>query len=118
MPFARTLDAATVEKALTNPGARRILAACIRRPQPVKALSDQAEIPLASAYRQVNALVESGMLIVERSALTRDGKPYDLYRSRIRRGRIEVAPDRVQVTWEANAAVEDRLVHLWGQIRS
>ncbi len=116
MVSTRPLTHAAVESALSSASARRILATCIRQPRAVKDISDSTTLPLASAYRQVGKLVESGVLLVERSAMTPDGKPYDLYRSRIRLGRIEVSAERVDITWEANAALEDRLMNLWNQL--
>ncbi len=116
MVSIRPLNDAAVEAALSSASTRRILASCIRKPLAVKEISDATTLPLASAYRQVGKLVESGVLMVERSAMTRDGKPYDLYRSRIRLARIEVGADRVDITWEANAALEDRLINLWNQL--
>ena len=106
-----------VEAALSSGASRQILALCIRRPMAVKDISEQAKIPLPSAYRQVRTLTEQGLLVVERSAMTPDGRPYDLYRSRIRQARIEVTPDRVTVDWEPNLAIEDRLVGLWSQLK-
>ncbi len=101
---------------MASAAARRILSKCIRRAHPVKTLSQEASIPLASAYRQIKALVDDGLLVVERSAMTPDGKPYDLYRSRIKVARIEIRADHVEVAWEVNAAIEDRILHMWGQL--
>ncbi len=105
-----------VERTLASRTSRRILAACIRRPLPVKSISDEAEIPLATTYRHVAQMVSDGMLVVERSAMTPDGKPYDLYRSVIRLGRVEVGPDRVKISWELNAAIEDKIMQMWNQL--
>ncbi len=107
---------AAVESCLASATSRRILSLCIRKAQTVKDLSRDADIPMATAYRQVKGLVDSGVLVVERSAMTADGKPYDLYRSRIRLARLEVRPDQVDVAWEINAGIGDRLVNLWDQL--
>lgn len=105
-----------VQQALTSIAGRRILAECIRRALSVRDLSQATGLPLASTYRQVHLLQELGVIVIERSAMTPDGKPYDLYRSRVRTARIEVTPNRVQVTWEPNLPVEDRLVNMWDQL--
>ncbi len=105
-----------LEKALSSPAKSRILAACIRRPRSAKQISDDAEQPLASTYRQIRALVDDGLLVVERSAMTPDGKPYDLYRARVRSAHLRLLPDRVEVTWEPNLAVEDRIANIWRNI--
>ena len=102
-----------VAHALENAASRRILAQCIDHPRSVRDISEDAGLPLASAYRQVKWLAEHGILIVERSAMTTDGKPYDLYRSRVRAARIEILPGAVTVTWEINHSIEDRLHSMW-----
>lgn len=105
-----------VHKALLSAPASRILSSCIRKPLSVKAISESTGIPLASAYRQVRALLDDGLLVVERSAMTPDGKTYDLYRSRIRRASLQIEPGGVHIHWEPNADVEDHLVDIWDKL--
>ncbi|MBW3583553.1 MAG: hypothetical protein KY455_10690 [Euryarchaeota archaeon] len=102
-----------VERALTNQAARLIVSHCIRAPRSAKALSEVTRLPLASTYRHIHNLVGDDILVVERSALTEDGKPFDLYRSRVRFARIELMAERVVVGWEANEAIEDRIKSMW-----
>lgn len=106
-----------VEEALSKAATRRVLAACVKAPQSVKDISREVDLPLASTYRHVNALLEAGLLIIERSAMTPDGKRYDLYRSRLRAARIEMDPSGERVTWELNEPVETRLVSMWDALR-
>lgn len=116
MPQTQALRPGNVEEALANPAMRRILQECIRKAKSPKDLSRDADVPMASTYRLIHQLVELGALQVERSAMTKDGKPYDLYRSRIRSGTIDWRHGRTTVTWEANAGVDERLSHLWSQL--
>lgn len=106
-----------VVAALNSEPARRIMSHCIHRARSVKDLSEKAGIPLPSAYRHVNGLVEDGLLYVERSAMTPDGKPYDLYRSTLRSCRIEMDADGVRVTWDLNSSLDERLQHMWQSLR-
>ncbi len=110
------LTESRVEQALANDADRRILAACIRKPLQAKDISRNLDIPLASTYRRIKALVDSGLLTVERSAMTADGKPYDLYRSRIRSANLQLSAHGIDVSWEANAGFEDRVLSLWNQM--
>ena len=105
-----------VADALESAATRRIISLCIDRARPVKEISEIAGLPLASAYRQVKHLQDVGILVVERSALTPDGKPFDLYRSRVRAARIEVGPRTVRVSWEVNESIEDRIASMWGHL--
>ena len=113
----RALTPELVAEALADPYARRVLAVCVRKARAVKDVSHETGLPLPTTYRQVNKLVELGLMIVERSALTPDGKKYDLYRSRVRAARIEMDASGERVSWEPNEAVEERLAGLWDALR-
>lgn len=106
-----------VVAALNSEPARRILSHCVHRALSVKELSDKTGIPLPSTYRHVNGLVEDGLLYVERSAMTADGKPYDLYRSTLKSCRIEMDADGVRVGWTLNSSLDERLQHMWQSLR-
>lgn len=112
----RPLSKEAVERALSLPASRLLVAASIRRPMSVKNLAQQTGLPIASVYRHVADLVKDGVLVVERSALTSDGKAYDLYRSRLETAHLELAPDRVEVGWKINEAIEDRIAKLWDKL--
>lgn len=114
----RALTPELVAEALADPYARRVLAVCVRKAHAVKDVSHETGLPLPTTYRQVNKLVELGLMVVERSALTPDGKKYDLYRSRVRAARIEMDASGERVSWEPNEAVEERLAGLWDSLRS
>lgn len=107
-----------VVAALADPYSRRILSVCVAEPRAVKEISHDADLPLATTYRHVKRLLDGGLLVVERSALTPDGKRYELYRSRIRNARIELDAKGERVTWEGNEPVEARLANMWDALRS
>lgn len=107
----------TVQAALNSEPARRIMSHCISKALSVKDLSDRTGIPLPSTYRHVNGLVEDGLLYVERSAMTADGKPYDLYRSTLRSCRIEMDAAGVRTTWTLNSSLDERLQNMWESLR-
>ncbi len=106
-----------VAAALSETYARRVLSVCIKKAKAVKEISQDTGLPLPTTYRHVNRLLEEGLLVVERSALTPDGKRYELYRSRLRGARIEMDASGERVSWEPNEAVEERLASLWESIR-
>jgi hypothetical protein len=112
------LSVDTVGDAIADAYARRVLAVCVKKAKAVKDISHETGLPLPTAYRQVNHLAEVGLLVVERSAMTPDGKKYDLYRSRVKSARIEVDGSGERVTWEPNEATEERLSSMWDSLRS
>lgn len=107
-----------VAEAVADAYARRILVACVKKAKAVKDISQDTGLPLPTTYRHVNRLAEMGLILIERSALTPDGKRYDLYRSRIRAARIELDGTGERVTWEPNEAAEERLTNMWDSLRS
>lgn len=117
-PIRGPLRAEAVTEALADAYARRVLAVCVKKARAVKDISQETGLPLPTTYRQVNRLAESGLLVVERSAMTPDGKRYDLYRSRLRAARIELDAAGERVTWEPNEPVEERLASLWDTLRT
>lgn len=106
-----------VAAALSDAYARRVLAACIRKAMPVKDISQVTGLPLPTTYRHVNELAAQGLLVIERSALTEDGKRYELYRSRLRSARLEMDGAGERVVWEPNELVEERLARMWTGLR-
>ncbi len=116
-PLRPHLDDQLVAQALSDEYARRILSVCIRKARPVKEIESETELPQATVYRQVAHLAEVGLLVVERSAITPDGKRYDLYRSRLRHARVELDADGVRMAWEPVEGVEERLARVWNSLR-
>lgn len=86
---------------------------CLPSAKSVREITQDSGLAIASVYRYVKRLVDAEILVVERSAMTEDGKPFDLYRCRIRTGRIEFSPAGSRITWEYNMPIEDKLLHMW-----
>ena len=61
----------------------KILAATALREMSVREIAYKFDIPLASAYRKIKELESFGLIKVESTKLTRDGKRYKMYRSRV-----------------------------------
>lgn len=100
-------------EALADASSRRILSVCAEEARSVKDISEETGIPLASTYRHVRSLVEGGLLVRSRSAISEDGKRYDLFRSRVHDARMELTPEGIDVHWQLNQDVEERIERLW-----
>ena len=96
---------------------RRILAVCILQARAVRDIEQETELPQATVYRNVRHLVDNNILIVERSAITPEGKRYDLFRSRLRSARMEVDSMGVRIVWEPVEGIEERLARVWATLR-
>lgn len=104
------IDAQDVATAVGDEGARRIMAACVAQACSAKEISHRTRIPLTTVYRLIHRLGSLHVLVVERSAMTPDGRKYDLYRSRVRAAHLDVDEEGDHVRWEPNEAIEERLV--------
>lgn len=116
-PLAPRPDDAKVAAALSDEYARRILSVCIKQARSVRDIEADTGMPQATVYRHVKQLVEEKLLVVERSAITPDGKRYELYRSRVRMARIELDQSGVRMIWEPVEETEERLARAWQSLR-
>lgn len=89
-----------VAEALATPNTRRVIAMCIRVARSAKDISHASGLPLTTVYRQVRRLEKVGVLVVERCAMTPDGRKYDMYRSRLRKLHLDVDDVGEHVRWE------------------
>lgn len=71
-------------RALADESSARILAATAYRTLSVMDLIRQEGIASSSAYRHVHELESDGLLVVDRTVLTPDGKMYQMYRATFR----------------------------------
>lgn len=116
-PEPGAFDPEVVAESLADPYARRVLASCVKQARAVKDIAQETGLALPTAYRHVHRLEEAKLLVIERSAMTADGKKYELYRSRIKNARIEMDAAGERVTWEMNEATEERLASMWDSLR-
>lgn len=90
-----------------------MLAACIQQAKSIREIELATKLPQATVYRHVGRLSELGLLIVERDALTPDGKRYQLYRARVRSARVVMDAQGVRIYWEPVEEVEERIARVW-----
>lgn len=109
---------AAILAALSDEVALRVLATLAERSASVREVAQRLAIPLASCYRHIHRLQEGGLVFVERSAFTPDGKRYELYRATLRRATITLEGGTVAVRCEMNDAAEDRFARLWDAVRN
>lgn len=96
-------DPDVIRRVLTHDAARAILASLMVGPKPVKAITTETGLPTATAYRHVHDLVDKGLIVLERSAISPQGKRYDLYRSLLSEAHVYLDRDGVHVTFAMDA---------------
>ena len=75
----------------------KILAASAIKPVSVREIAYRFDIPLASAYRKIKELESMGLIKVEETRLTSDGKRYKLYRSQVENFEVSYHRDKLKI---------------------
>lgn len=104
------LNPAEVVRALDGEGSRRVLIVCVAFARSAHDVSVATAIPLTTVYRLIHRLEQLRVLVVERSAMTPEGRKYDLYRSRVRGVHLHIDEAGDHVSWEPNIMIEARAV--------
>lgn len=105
-------------RALADEYSKKIVLKTIDQARSVEDLSQAENIPISTAYRRVNEMKESGLLIVEKTVITDDGKKYELYRGAFKKVQIGLEEGELNVDIVLNEDVAGRLSRLWSLLRS
>ena len=102
---------------LSDPAARQILSLLNDDPHSVQELQASNHLPQSSLYRKLHELQELGLVAVQNTALTSDGKRVDMFRSRIEEVRVEMRGGTLHVNVRHRDLSAERLKSMWGKIR-
>jgi DNA-binding transcriptional ArsR family regulator len=104
--------------ALGDPQSRALLLQLNETTRSAQELVERSGMPQASVYRKLRELQESGLVGIQRSALSTDGHRTDLFRSRLAEARLAFRADRLEVWASFRELAAERLVELWEEVRS
>ncbi len=116
----RLQDEATkdrVFKALADEYSRSIILSTIQKSKSAVELSVEKNIPIATTYRRLHELQEAGLVAVERSVVTEDGKRFELYRSTVKIVAISFQVGSMEIELVPNEDMVAKFVRLWGYMR-
>ncbi len=105
-------------RALADEYSRKILLGTIDRARSVEELSASEQIPISTSYRRVNEMRDIGLLTVEKTIITDDGKKFELYRSSFRSIKLQLNQGEIVLDVELNEDVATRLSRLWSSMRA
>ncbi len=92
----------------------KILAATALKPLSVREIAYQFDIPLASAYRKIKELESFGLIKVEETRLTKDGKRYKLYRSQVENFEVSYHRNtlkiKLHIKWKEPEVIEKNII--------
>lgn len=103
--------------ALGDPVIRRILASTDATARTAPELNQSTGVPLTTLYRKIHELEELGLVGIERSAITPDGKRVDFYRSCLEEARVEVKGGSFRLQARYRNLSSLRMERLWGRVR-
>jgi len=106
-----------VLKALADEYSRTILLSTIQKAKSAVELSTEKNIPISTSYRRLHELQEAGLVAIERSTITEDGKKFDLYRSTVKSVSISFNLGATDVELVPNEDMVTKFVRLWGYMR-
>lgn len=104
-------------KRLSDKHSRRILQHTMGTRKAAEDISKELGIPLSTTYRKINQLKKSGLLVIEKSVITKEGKVCDLYRSTIRGVRIHLDLQPPSLDLAFNEDVYDKISRVWHTLR-
>ena len=105
-------------EALGDPAARGILMRLSNAPHSAQEMLQHNRIPQSTVYRKLHDLQELGLVGVQRSAITPDGKRVDLYRSLLEEIRVEMRGPELRIDVRFRDLASERLGDLWKSVRS
>ncbi len=92
----------------------KILAATALKPMSVREIAYKFDIPLASAYRKIKELENFGLIEIEETKLTRDGKRYKLYRSQVENFEVSYHRNtlkiKLHIKWREPEVIEKNIL--------
>jgi hypothetical protein len=99
--------------ALSDEFSKRILVSTIDKGKTVQEISTEQAVPLSTCYRRAREMVDQGLLVVERTVITAEGKKYTIYRSSF--SAVEMASDfkETSLTAELNDDVAEKFRSKW-----
>ena len=95
--------------ALSDEYERRIMSATSTEAKSVRDISEECHIPIGACYRKVDGMFDSGLLLVERYAVTPKGKKLALFRDPFKTLVYRFRGRKVSVNATLDASLPERL---------
>lgn len=98
---------------LGDEGNLKILAATFNEPKSVQELVEDLEMPIATVYRKINELEQSGLLRAVENVLTNEGKRVKIYWCQVNAIHIKLHGDKLGVTLDLASTSTERIIEMW-----
>ena len=82
-------------------------------PQSAQQISEELDVPIATAYRRISELTETGLLRHEDRVLSDEHRRTNVYRRSVDQIRIDFTNGSLSVTVEERTQVKNKLDEVW-----
>jgi DNA-binding HxlR family transcriptional regulator len=104
-------------EALGDRWSREILLMLNDAPRSAQEMQASNRIPQSTLYRKLHELSEIGLVGVQRSVISTDGKRVELYRSLLDELKVEMRGARLRVDVRFRDLAAERLKEMWKDVR-
>jgi DNA-binding HxlR family transcriptional regulator len=104
-------------EALGDRWSREILLLLNDSPRSAQEIQSANRIPQSTLYRKLHELTEIGLVGVQRSVISADGKRVELYRSLLDELKVEMRGARLRVDVRFRDLASERLKEMWRDVR-
>jgi DNA-binding HxlR family transcriptional regulator len=117
-PAARTPDRKErILEALGDRWSREILLMLNESPRSAQEIQATNRIPQSTLYRKLHELTEIGLVGIQRSVISPDGKRVELYRSLLDELKVEMRGARLRIDVRFRDLSAERLKEMWRDVR-
>jgi DNA-binding transcriptional ArsR family regulator len=103
--------------ALGDAASRGILLMLNETPRSAQELLQANKIPQSTLYRKLHDLQQLGLIGIQRTAITAEGKRVDLYRSLLEELRVDLIGQSLRIQVRFRDLSAERLKEMWHQVR-
>jgi DNA-binding HxlR family transcriptional regulator len=104
-------------EALGDRWSREILLMLNESPRSAQEIQSTNRIPQSTLYRKLHELGEIGLVGVQRSVISSDGKRVELYRSLLDELKVEMRGARLRIDVRFRDLASERLKEMWRDVR-
>jgi DNA-binding HxlR family transcriptional regulator len=104
-------------EALGDRWSREILLILNESPRSAPEIQATNRIPQSTLYRKLHELTEIGLVGIQRSVISSDGKRVELYRSLLDELRVEMRGARLRIDVRFRDLSSERLKEMWRDVR-
>jgi DNA-binding HxlR family transcriptional regulator len=104
-------------EALGDRWSREILLMLNESPRSAQEIQSTNRIPQSTLYRKLHELTEIGLVGIQRSVISPDGKRVELYRSLLDELKVEMRGARLRIDVRFRDLSSERLKEMWRDVR-